>query len=416
MNRQSDDIHQTIICNVMINTTFKLRTSHIYIVNLVICLLLFDNLSAQSVEQVNDKSIFRGAGSVVLGAVTQQWDLKGLGTISQQSFPISITIPLANRMLVSINTTGMSTSTSGLSTSRGSHVDSSISSVVDTRFSLSYVLPGDKFWLTGGLNLPTGKTKLDSIEIRMMSLVSQPAFNFKTPTFGQGFNGNLGIVYAGTITRRLVLGIGASYNFKSEYEPVDLGGNRNPQYDPGDEVSTNLAFNYISYSKAARFSMDITSTYFFEDKIDDVEKYQSGLKVNGILSYSLNVEKNSHLLQTRIRYHLPNKVLGAVNTEYQASTQFEALYSFTTFVNTWLKGTLIGEYKSYTADQTVVSLKIVETGKAGIISFGGDAGFIFSDFIYPTVSIRYSSGAFVYEGASYDVSGIEAGIGIKISF
>lgn len=400
----------------MINTTFKLPASHIYVINLAVCLLCFVNLSAQSVDQVNDKSIFRGSGSIIIGGSTQRWDLDGFGAVSQQSFPIAVSIPLANRMLISINTTGMNTSTSGLSASHGSNVDTSINSFVDTRLSLSYVLPGDKVWLTGGLNLPTGKTKLDTTEIRMISLVSQPVFNYKAPTFGQGLNGNFGIVYAGTITRRLVLGIGASYNYKSEYEPVKLGGARNPKYNPGDEISTNLAFNYITYSKAYRISMDVTSTYFFEDKIDNVVKYQSGMKINGLLSYSLNLEKVSHLLQTRVRYHLPNKVLGNVNTEYQSSTQFEAQYSFTTLVNSWLKGTVIGEYKSYTADQTVVSLKIVETGKAGIISFGSDAGFLFSEFVYPTLSIRYSTGTFVYEGSLYDVSGIEAGIGIKITF
>jgi hypothetical protein len=351
---------------------------------------------------------------VTLGAVVQHWDVTGLGTISQQSSPIILSLPVANRMLISITTSGMNTSTSGMHASSTAKTDSSINGIIDTRISLSYVLPGDKLWLTAGASLPTGKTKLDQTELQMTSLISQTAFNYKVPTFGQGVSGNLGLVYAGTITRRMVLGIGASYNFKAEYEPINI--NPNPKYNPGDEVSGNFGLNYISYSKSARLSMDLTATYFLKDKINDLEKYQSGPRAIGLISYSLKTEKFSHLLQTRFRYHLPNKALGTLTTEYQSSIQIETQYSVTTPVNEWLTGTIAGEYKLYSADQTVIGGVVVETGKAGIVSFGGDAGFLFSDIIYPTISVRYSTGTFVYEGASYNVSGIEAGLGLKISF
>ena len=394
----------------MINTTFKLRSVHISTVIFVVWLSFFEILSAQIADPVNDKSIFRGVRGVTMGGVVQQWSIAGLGTISQQSAPISISLPLGNRMLLSVATSGMNTSTTA-------KVDSSIKGIVDTRFSLSYVLPGDKVWLTAGLNFPTGKTKLDTTKLlKMTTLISQTAFNFKVPTFGQGLGGNFGLVYAGTITRRLVLGIGASYNFKGEYEPINLTPSANPKYNPGDEISTNLAFNYITYSKSARLSMDVTATYFFKDKINDVIKYQSGSRAIGLISYSLKMGTFNHLLQTRMRYRLPNTRFEKDTTEYTSSTQIEGQYSVSTRVNDWLNGTIIGEYKSYSADQTIIAGNLVETGKAGIASLGGDAGFLFSDIIYPTVSIRYSSGTIVYEGKSYNVSGIEAGVGVKISF
>ncbi|MDP1676721.1 MAG: hypothetical protein Q8L88_07610 [Bacteroidota bacterium] len=391
----------------MINTTFKFRPLHIPTIILMLWLMFFDKLPAQIADPVNDKSIFRGAGGVTLGGVVQHWNIAGLGTISQQSFPISVSLPIANRMLLTVGTSGMNTSTTA-------KVDSSINGIVDTRLSLSYVLPGDKIWLTAGLNLPTGKTKLDTIETRMVSLASQTAFNYKVPTFGQGTSGNFSLVYAGTITRRLVLGIGASYYYKGTYEPINV--NPIPKYDPGDEVSANLAFNFITYSKAARISMDLTATYFFEDKINELARYHSGPRAIGLVSYSLKTGKFNHLLQTRLRYHLPNKTLGTGSTEYQSSTQIETQYSFSTPVNEWLNGTIVGEYKLYSPDQTTITGSVVETGKAGIVSFGGDAGFLISDIFYPTVSFRYSTGSFVYEGNQYDVSGIDALVGVKISF
>lgn len=393
----------------MINTTYKLRSLHIATVIILLWLLFFDILSAQIADPVNDKSIFRGVRGVTMGGVVQQWSITGLGTISQQSFPLSISLPLGNRMLLSVATSGMNTSTTA-------KVDTSNNGMVDTRFSLSYVLPGDKVWLTAGLSLPTGKTKLEQKELQMTTLISQTAFNYKVPTFGQGLSGNFGLVYAGTITRRMVLGIGASYNFKGEYEPINLNPSANPKYNPGDEISTNLAFNYITYSKSARLSMDVTATYFFKDKINDVIKYQSGSRAIGLISYSLKMGTFNHLLQTRMRYRLPNTRFEKDTTEYTSSTQIEGQYSLSTRLNDWLNGTIIGEYKLYSADQTIIAGNLVETGKAGIASLGGDAGFLFSDIIYPTVSIRYSIGSIMYEGKSYNVSGIEAGVGVKISF
>jgi hypothetical protein len=269
-------------------------------------------------------------------------------------------------------------------------------------------------WLTAGLSLPTGKTKLDTSELKMASLVSQTAFNFKAPSFGQGISGNFGLVYAGTITRRLVVGVGASYNFKDTYEPINI--NPVPEYNPGDEISTNLAFNYLTYSKETRISMDLTGTYFFKDEINGVEKYHSGARAIGLISYSIKSGKFNHLLQTRLRYHLPNTAYGTDTTEYQSSSQLEFQYSFSTPVNEWLNGTLVAEYKSYGADQTVIGGTLVETGKAGIFSFGGDAGFLVSDIFFPSVTVRYATGTIVYEGIQYDVSGIEAGVGLRISF
>jgi hypothetical protein len=394
----------------MINTTYKHRSLHISTVIFVVWFTFFGKLPAQIAEPVNDKSLFRGARGITTGAIVQHWNVTGLGTISQQSSPISISLPMANRMLLSVTTSGMNTSTTA-------KVDTSLSGIVDTRLSFSYVLPGDKVWLTAGINLPTGKTKLDTAKLlKMASLISQTAFNYKVPTFGQGLGGNFGLVYASTITRRLVLGIGSSYNYKSTYEPVNNNPRPNFKYNPGDEISTNLAFNFITYSKSARISMDLTATYFFKDKINDEEKYQSGSRVIGLISYSLKTGKINHLLQTRLRYHLPNKAFGIDTTEYKSSTQIETQYSLTTPLKDWLNGTIIGEYKLYSPDQTIIAGHLVETGKAGIVSFGGDAGFLFSDIFYPTISIRYSSGTIVYEGKSYNVSGIEAGVGIRISF
>jgi hypothetical protein len=95
----------------MINTTFKLRSVHIYSVIFLLWITFFDTMSAQIADPVNDKSIFRGVGGITIGAVTQHWTVGDLGNISQQALPFSISLPLANRLLFSAATSGMNTST-----------------------------------------------------------------------------------------------------------------------------------------------------------------------------------------------------------------------------------------------------------------------------------------------------------------
>lgn len=399
----------------MINTSLMVRSLHISGIIFIICILFFDTTYAQFDQPGNDKSMFRGVSGVTMGVIHQQWTLQDSGTISQQSAPLSVSVPLGDRFLLSVTNSGVMTKFD----------TTEVSSLVDTRLSLSYVLPGDKIWLTGGVSIPTGKTNLNASQLTVASFISQTAFAYHVPTFGQGFNGNLALVYAGTITRRMVVGIGASYYFKGKYEPIEAV--QKIEYDAGDELSVNLGYDFITYSKAARISLDLTATYFLKDKITDNSGtrtiFQLGQRVIGLLAYSLRTENLNHLAQLRVRYRLPSTSYSTDTTEYNASTQFEGQYSLSYPVNEWLLGSAIVELKSYTPEQTLVSGIVVETGKAQITSFGFDATFLFSEIIVPTFSFRYSTGEITLEANNaigkskvHDVSGLLVGLGIRVSF
>ncbi len=389
----------------MINTSLKVRSLHISGVIFILSILFFDTASAQFEQPGNDKSMFQGASGVTMGVIHQQWTVQDSGTISQQSAPLTVSVPLGDRLLLSVSNSGVMTKFD----------TTEVSSLVDTRLSLSYVLPGDKIWLTGGVSIPTGKTNLSASQLTVASFISQNAFAYHVPTFGQGFNGNLALVYAGTITRRMVLGIGASYYFKGKYEPIETV--QKIEYDAGDEFSLNLGYDFITYSKVARISLDLTATYFLKDKITDNSGtrtiFQLGERVIGLLAYSLRTENLNHLAQLRVRYRLPSTSYSTDTTEYNASTQIEGQYTLTYPVNDWLLGSAV---------QTLVSGIVVETGKAQITSFGFDATFLFSQIIVPTFSFRYSTGEITLEdnnaaGKSkvHDVSGLLVGLGIRVS-
>jgi hypothetical protein len=389
----------------MINTFLMLRSFHISAVLLTAIFLFFDIASAQFEQPGGSRSLFAGASGVTIGGMTQHWTIKDSGTISQQSAPISFSVPLSNRMLLSVTNSGASTSFD----------TSSLSTLVDTRLSLSYVFPGDKIWLTGGVSVPTGKTKLTSAQLTLTSLVSQTAFAYRVPTFGQGLSGNLAVVYAGTITRRMVLGVGLSYFYKGKYEPVDAASKF--EYDAGDEFSVNLGYDFITYSKVARLSLDMTATYFLDDQLNGKKVFRSGPRFIGLAAYSLKSGSMNHLVQIRSRYRLPNTFYsGETQTKYDATLQMEGQYTLSYPVAEWLQGSAVGEIKNFSSDQVPVGGVPIETGKAQIISAGVDGTFLFSSVIYPTVTLRFATGTVTMENRTKDVLGIDAGLMVRIVF
>ena len=370
--------------------------------------MFFETGSAQFDQAGGSRSIFAGASGVTIGAVHQQWTIKDSGTVSQQSAPVTVSVPLSNRSLMTITNSGYA---SGFDTAK-------LSGLIDTRLMFSYVFPGDKIWLSGGVSVPTGKTKLTSSELQLSSLVSQAAFAYRTPSVGQGLNGNLSLVYAGTITRRMVLGLGLSYYYKGKYDPVKA---ITLSYDPGDEFSANLGFDYITFSKAARFSIDITGTYFLEDKAKDAVKqytvFKSGPRAIAVAAYSLKTGSSAHAVQVRFRYRQPNTFYSnSVATKYDAALQTEGLYSFSTPLTEWLQGSAMAEAKIFAADQVPIGGVPVETGKANIYSAGVEGTFLFSPVVMPTVTLRMASGKMTLENKVRSVTGLEAGLGVRVMF
>lgn len=388
----------------MKNIPFHNLNMHI-LASAVVLAVVCVPLSAQIAQQgYDDKMLFRGMTGITTGGVQQSYTLNGYGTVSQQSVPISISIPVSNRMLLmAANAVGMSKADT-----------STLQGIADTRISLSYVLPGDKFWMTAGVSIPTGKTKLTNSELETSTKISQTALGLQIPVFGQGFNGNAGLAYATAFTRRLVFGLGASYAFKGEYEPIEAV---RLKYNPGDEISVNAGIDFITYSKAARFSLDVSGTYFLEDQLAGKKIFQSGTRAIFFAVYSLKAGEFNHQLSTRIRYRLPNTyITDSTSTTYNAGMQAEGQYTLTKRLNEWLIGSAVGEVKYYTPDQLLISGRLVESGNAEIISAGPDFLFVFSDVVSPTLSIRFLFGNMTVDDVSYTINGFEAGVGLKVSF
>lgn len=388
----------------MNNTTFQRRNFHIWTV-LVYGAVGWNILVAQVANPgYSDKSLFRGAAGITTGAVQQSYTLNKYGTVAQQSAPLSIAIPLANRMLL------MVASSAGMSKAD----TSKLQGIADTRVSLSYALPGDKFWMTIGASLPTGKTKLTSSELETSTKISQTALGLRIPIFGQGLNVNGGVAYASALTRRLVFGLGLSYAYRGNYEPVNATA---ITYDPGDEVSANVGIDFITYSKAARVSVDLSAAYSFEDRLNDKKIFQAGPRAIFLGVYSLKTGTFTHQLTARVRYRQQNTyITDSTSTTYNAGIQAEGQYSLTHQLNQWLVASAVGEIKYYTPDQLLISGQLVESGDAEIGSVGADFLLLVSEVVSPTIGVRYSIGNITIDDIFYELTGFEVNIGLRVSF
>jgi len=92
-------------------------------------------LSAQSTgASYDERLLFQGMTGITVGASQQSWNLKDEGNVVEQSAPTVISIPLSNRILLSV---ANSPAISKLDTM-------TLQGIADTRVGFSYVVPGDK--------------------------------------------------------------------------------------------------------------------------------------------------------------------------------------------------------------------------------------------------------------------------------
>ncbi len=394
----------------MNNTFYKLRVVHIVAV-VIIGFSLVTTITAQTKPAYDDKLLFKGMTGVTMGGIQQQWTIKDSGTLAQQSAPLYVSIPIANRILLSISSAA----------AMAKYDTSKLNGIADTRLSVSYVLPGDKVWLLGGVNIPTGKTKLTANEMQVSSMLSQTSFATRVPVYGQGINANLGITYATSLTRRFILGFGASMFYKGKYEPVSAGTAKY-FYDPGDEISANVGADYITFSKTYRFSFDLNGTYFLNDKLNEKNIVHSGPRIIGMFVMSTKTESFNHIVQLRSRLRGNNlyykkDTAGVEYTEkLKSAIQIEAQYSVSRALSNWLFTTGIVEIKTFTEDRFPAGTEIIKTGKAFLASLGAEGVFTFSQIIIPTLSVKYGKGNLLLNNKQYNISGIEAGLSIRVMF
>lgn len=392
-----------------LNTVLKTSPQHIVrpLVLCILCVLTVEHLGAQlKGPKYDERLLFRGMTGITVGGSQQEWTLKDRGKFLQQSVSAVLSVPISNRILLTVsNSPGIAKSDT-----------MKLQGIADTRVAFSYVVPGDRVWINGGVSLPTGVTKLTESQLGVASIISQSALAYRVPVFGQGTNANLGFAYAFPAQRRLIVGLGASVLYKGEYQPSSITG-LSDKYDPGDEISVNGGFDYTTFSKSSRLSADVTVTNYFPDKLNGENFIQSGLRVMAVVVYSLKWGETAHLVQFRTRQRTQSQIYSSgVSEKFKSSQHYEFQYTASWFPMKWCSLSGLLEGKMYTGDQIPLGIDIFETGTATLASGGVEAGLAVFSSLSVSLNAKYGTGSVVIDNVKNTATGIEFGGGMRLQF
>lgn len=125
--------------------------------------------------------------------------------------------------------------------------------------------------VTLGVNLPSGKTSLDSAENEAFRVLAAPALSFQTARLGSGASGTAGVVLSRQLGSTLAGALGVSYELRGEYEPGALiPALASSDYSPGDALRISAGLDGLvgQHGLTVGLSADI---YPNTDEITDPE-------------------------------------------------------------------------------------------------------------------------------------------------
>jgi len=135
--------------------------------------------------------------------------------------------------------------------------------------------------LNGGINIPSGKTKLNQEEFLTSQVISNDLFNLRTPGFGQGMNIFFGVTWLNALSDNFVIGTGLSYQVKGEYQPLE----DNPsKYNPSNEISATAGFD-MKLDQTSTLTGDVTGIFYGSDELDGEKIFSSGTRLIADILY-----------------------------------------------------------------------------------------------------------------------------------
>lgn len=160
-------------------------------------------------------------------------------TISELAVPMFVTVPVTSRFSFDV---GTSYALSRVEVT--GRPTSEISGLTDTQIRANLVLGNDFVIITGGVNLPTGQSRVTPEQLSAANLIGSDFLAFPISTMGSGFGGTGGIAIARPIGGDWNLGVGVSMRQSAEYEPFELGaGSAALRYQPGNEYRGRIGLD-----------------------------------------------------------------------------------------------------------------------------------------------------------------------------
>ncbi len=180
--------------------------------------------------------VYNQPASGSAGMVYSHWtmeDSDGKATLNQFFVPMNGFIPLKDNLEARFYLSNIS------NTLEQSDTDYEVNGLGDIRIQFNQSLFNDRWLASLGLNLPTGKKKLNlSDEWPVMEYLAKDYLSLPGRRLGEGFGFNL-LTGAATQAGGMQLGASVEYRYNGAYEAYEEGGD----YNPGDMYPTYEGFD-----------------------------------------------------------------------------------------------------------------------------------------------------------------------------
>lgn len=338
------------------------------------------------------------------GAVYTHWKLEadggGATEVDQLWAPLSGMVPLSENTEAAFFVSGARSSYDVGS------VEAKLGGLSDARLQLSRSLDEDRFLLSLGISLPTGKRELEPVEERQIIETLAASFlDFPLRRYGEGFGVSL-LVGTAAQLGEVNAGVGVQYEYIGAYTPY-VGVE---DYDPGD------LFNVYAGGDLARgdvsWSGNVLFTTFVADKIADAKVIKQASQLE--LQLAGVFDNQRHRLNGLVSYTIRGR-----NARYDGNTEDVIerlkLYGNEFFVSAGYTSIL----ESGWSFGPSMSLKLIEGdeesfGKSSIFSAAVSAGRQLGERFAADASLRYMTGK--ADDSRLDVSGFQISTGLSASF
>ncbi len=231
------------------------------------------------------------------GASFEFWKSEG-DRVTELALPISLIYPYNDKIRFYALT---SPAFSSLNTG----VDYSLSGMSDLKWGGHGLFFDDHILFTFGMSLPTGKSALSSSEYSVASVLSQPAFNFRVPSLGQGLDLQVGLNAAHDLGG-FVIGGGVSFLKKGGFKPYS---DVDDTYLPGDEITIMVGFEKIVdlSGREMRITGDVLFSTYGNDTWGDESVFRSGDRISVQLMSVIPIDALDVMVLIRNRSKAKNK-------------------------------------------------------------------------------------------------------------
>jgi len=306
-------------------------------------------------SQGNDPYVISQQGWVKMGVVYQGWYDKYNYKLNETSVPYQVYFPFNRSVALSLRGSHASVQGTGLATLRG---------LSDTQLILTTHMESAHLVFNLGVNIPNGKTELSAEEFDTSTLISLNILNFYTPNLGQGLNIAPSLTWAMPISDNFVLGLGASYQIKGKYKPIEW---MEEDYHPGNELSVTAGFD-LRLAETRTFSGDVLWTKYGEDRIGSETVFRSGDRLVATVQYRQYFGYNQLWILGRYRTRAKNSLAVAgklVPEEYKTiPDQIELFTRYRMRLGRNLNLEIVGEYFKINKTMVFVNANVYGLGLA----------------------------------------------------